>query len=119
MGTPTEEEIQQIHNEKYRKHVGNLPVKPRVEFDHLARKANPLAIDLLKKMLVFDPQGRISVSEALQHPYLSHLHDPDDEPICSLSFDFDIENEKLVIDDYREMIFNEVTQFHAAKQHAS
>lgn len=41
--------------------------------------ANPLAIDLLNKLLEFDPAKRITVEEALAHPYLSAYHDEDDE----------------------------------------
>ena len=41
---------------------------------------SPLAVDLLKRMLVLDCDGRISASEALSHPYFSQYHDPDDEP---------------------------------------
>jgi len=37
------------------------------------------AIDLLKKMLTFDPTKRITVEEALNHPYLQALHCPEDE----------------------------------------
>lgn len=42
-----------------------------------------LAIDLLEKMLVLDPEKRITVNEALAHPYLTPLHDPDDEVIIN------------------------------------
>lgn len=42
--------------------------------------ASLLAVDLLKRMLVLDCDGRISASEALSHPYFSQYHDPDDEP---------------------------------------
>ena len=45
----------------------------------LAVIANPLAIDLLNKLLEFDPAKRITVEEALAHPYLSAYHDVDDE----------------------------------------
>uniref|UniRef100_A0A8C6T8T4 mitogen-activated protein kinase n=1 Tax=Neogobius melanostomus TaxID=47308 RepID=A0A8C6T8T4_9GOBI len=38
------------------------------------------AIDLLKRMLVLDCDGRISACEALAHPYFSQYHDPEDEP---------------------------------------
>ena len=37
------------------------------------------AIDLLKKLLTFDYKKRITVEEALSHPYLSELHFPEDE----------------------------------------
>lgn len=41
--------------------------------------ANPLAIDLLNKLLEFDPAKRITVEQALEHPYLNAYHDADDE----------------------------------------
>jgi serine/threonine protein kinase len=44
-------------------------------------------------MLVFDPKNRITIDEALKHPYLKELHYPDDEPIREsvIAFDFDFE----------------------------
>lgn len=47
---------------------------------HVCPLVSPLAVDLLKRMLVLDCDGRISASEALSHPYFSQYHDPDDEP---------------------------------------
>jgi serine/threonine protein kinase len=44
--------------------------------------ANPLALDLLAKMLHFDPAKRITCEQALEHPYLAVWHDPTDEPVC-------------------------------------
>lgn len=41
--------------------------------------ASNIALDLLKKFLTFDASKRITVDEALKHPYLSGLHYPDDE----------------------------------------
>ena len=49
-------------------------------FDQLFANHNPLAIDLLKKMLVIDPEKRITVKEALEHPFLQEFHDSEDEP---------------------------------------
>ena len=37
------------------------------------------ALDLLDKMLTFNPHKRISVEQALAHPYLEQYYDPDDE----------------------------------------
>ena len=38
-----------------------------------------IALDLLDKMLSFNPNKRISVEEALAHPYLEQYYDPADE----------------------------------------
>jgi serine/threonine protein kinase len=43
-------------------------------------QSNPLAVDLLEKMLQFDPRNRITVEDALKHPYLAQLHDSAAEP---------------------------------------
>lgn len=42
-------------------------------------KADPRALDLLDKMLTFNPNKRIVVDEALAHPYLEQYYDPSDE----------------------------------------
>lgn len=49
------------------------------------------AIDLLDKLLNFDPEARITVEQALEHPYLEAYHDPKDEPAHSTTFDFSFE----------------------------
>lgn len=37
------------------------------------------ALDLLGRMLTFNPVKRISVEDALAHPYLEQYYDPNDE----------------------------------------
>jgi mitogen-activated protein kinase 7 len=51
-----------------------------------------LALDLLSRLLNFNPEKRITVQEALEHPYLKDLHDPDDEP-SGKNFDFSFESQ--------------------------
>jgi len=81
IGTPSEAELNTIPREKYRKIAKSLPKRPGKPFEKLFPNASNLAIDLLKKLLTFDASKRITVEEALRHPYLSALHFPDDEPV--------------------------------------
>jgi serine/threonine protein kinase len=60
----------------------------RVDFQRMFSDANPLAIDLLDKMLQIDPNKRITVEEALSHPYLDLMHDENDEITCPNEFNF-------------------------------
>ena len=50
-----------------------------------------VALDLLERLLAFDPAQRITVEEALEHPYLAIWHDPNDEPDAPAQFDFGFE----------------------------
>ena len=83
---------------------------PKVPFARLFPQANPDALDLLDRMLAFDPSSRISVEEALEHRYLHIWHDASDEPSCPTTFDFHFE----VVEDVQEMrkmILDEVVRF--------
>jgi mitogen-activated protein kinase 7 len=49
-------------------YIRSLPIKPRVPFKTLYPNASSLALDLLQKLLMFDPAKRIGCQEALEHP---------------------------------------------------
>ena len=55
----------------------------RVRGSHDTLKCeDPLAMDLIDKMLQFNPNKRITVEEILRHPYLEEFHDASKEPVC-------------------------------------
>lgn len=62
-----------------RGYLESLPYKPRVPWTDLFPGADPRALDLLHRMLTFNPHRRITVEEALAHPYLEQYYDPNDE----------------------------------------
>ncbi|CAI5723332.1 unnamed protein product [Peronospora farinosa] len=72
----------------------------------------PDALDLLQKMLVIDPKKRISVDDALAHPYLASIRNVEDETTATSSFDFDFENEKLTKPVLQKLIWDEMRHFH-------
>lgn len=85
----------------------------KVPFQQLFPRANPDALDLLDRMLAFDPSRRIGVEEALEHRYLAIWHDASDEPAAPTTFDFSFETVEDVAD-MRQMILQEVRQFRNA-----
>ena len=68
----------------------------------------PQALDLLEKMLQFDPERRISIEEALEHPYVASLHVPEDEPSFGSSIDFSFEEKKVDKETMKTLIYQEV-----------
>jgi len=110
LGTPNEETLSRIGSSRAQEYVRNLPYMAKRPFPSLFPNANPDALSLLDHMLAFDPSSRISVEQALEHPYLQIWHDASDEPDCPTTFDFEFE----VVDDVgemRKMILDEVYRF--------
>ncbi|OXB62186.1 hypothetical protein ASZ78_015368 [Callipepla squamata] len=70
-----------------------------------------LALDLLDKMLTFNPHKRIEVEQALAHPYLEQYYDPSDEPVAEAPFKFDMELDDLPKEKLKELIFEETARF--------
>lgn len=79
LGSPSQEDLNCIINEKARSYLQSLTPKPKVPWNRLYPEADPKALDLLDKMLTFNPHKRIAVEEALAHPYLEQYYDPADE----------------------------------------
>lgn len=111
LGTMPESHLEFIDNPKARKYIKSLPYSAGTTFTHLYPNANPLAIDLLQRMLVFDPSKRISVTEALQHPFMSPLYDPKSDPPAQVPIDLDID-EDLGEEMIREMMWREMLYYH-------
>lgn len=113
LGTPSESTLARIGSPRAQEYVRNLPYMSKIPFQQLFPRANPDALDLLDRMLAFDPSQRIGVEEALEHRYLSIWHDASDEPVCPTTFDFGFE----VVEDVgemRQMILQEVRNFRNA-----
>uniref|UniRef100_A0A663EXY9 mitogen-activated protein kinase n=2 Tax=Accipitrinae TaxID=8955 RepID=A0A663EXY9_AQUCH len=110
VGTPSSELLKKISSEHARKYIESLPHMPQQDLKAVFRGANPLAVDLLEKMLILDSDKRITASEALAHPYFVQYHDPDDEPEAEL-YDESIENKERTIDEWKELTYEEVISF--------
>lgn len=61
LGNPSSKLVNQIENEKNREFVLQLNKREPKDFNVVFKGANVQAIDLLKKMLTYDPEERITV----------------------------------------------------------
>ncbi|KAG2117230.1 kinase-like domain-containing protein [Suillus discolor] len=115
LGTPTLDEFYAITTRRSRDYIRALPFRKRRPFAQIFPNANPSAVDFLTKTLTFDPKKRITVEEALAHPYLEAYHDPDDEPVAPPLdpefFEFDLHKDDISREQLKELLYEEIISF--------
>lgn len=111
LGTPDEPTLTKIGSVRAQNYVRSLPAMRKVPYSDIFPNANPLALDLLEKMLTLDPFKRITVEDALEHPYLSVWHDPQDEPRSQVKFDFKLFEKVDDMNVMKHLILEEVKSF--------
>ncbi|KAK8159659.1 Hog1-like MAP kinase protein [Phyllosticta citrichinensis] len=112
LGTPPDDVIQTICSENTLRFVQSLPKRERQPLANKFKNADPLAIDLLENMLVFDPKKRVRAGDALAHPYLAPYHDPSDEPVAEEKFDWSFNDADLPVDTWKIMMYSEILDYH-------
>ncbi|KAF6993700.1 hypothetical protein CFC21_010557 [Triticum aestivum] len=114
LGTPAPETIARIRNEKARRYLSSMRRKKPVPFTQKFPNADPLALNLLERMLAFDPKDRPSAEEALADLYFKNIasvdREPSAQPITKLEFEF--ERRRITKDDIRELIYREILEYH-------
>eukprot|EP01062_Namystynia_karyoxenos_P062063 TRINITY_DN5495_c0_g1_i2.p1 TRINITY_DN5495_c0_g1~~TRINITY_DN5495_c0_g1_i2.p1 ORF type:complete len:571 (+),score=211.95 TRINITY_DN5495_c0_g1_i2:100-1713(+) len=130
-GSPSAEELQQIGSEAAQKYVGGRYIGPtckkgekkRCDFKeqsqyekHAGLEDGRIALDLLDKMLHFNPNTRITVEAALEHPFITKYSK---DPRYAKSLDtsslpvFDFSDEKLDnLQQVKDALFQETVAFH-------
>lgn len=110
-GRPSAEDIQSIESPFAATMVASMkaPETPRLEAKFPS--ASPEALDLLSKLMHFNPEKRISAEEALQHPYCVQFYNPDDEPVAGRTITIPIDdNTKYSISQYRDRLYLEIVK---------
>ncbi|KAG8748076.1 MAP kinase Pmk1 [Ceratobasidium sp. 428] len=115
LGTPTLDEFYAITTRRSRDYIRALPFRKRRPFAQLFPNASALAVDFLTKTLTFDPKKRITVEDALCHPYLEAYHDPDDEPVAPPLdpdfFEFDLHKDDISREQLKQLLYDEIMTF--------
>jgi serine/threonine protein kinase len=114
LGKPPDSFIQLCRKPLYRHFLRELPdIKP-TPLTMLYPTANPLAVDLLRKLLEIIPETRISALDSLKHSYIIPMLSPTAEttsPSIPLA-EFTFENHKAEIPELRDEMLREVCTYH-------
>ena len=116
LGSPSNEDVAFIRNSKARSFITSLPRRTRVDWDIMYPKADKQGLDLLSKLLSFNPNKRYTANDAINHPYMAHYYDPSVETSNSKinniqPFTFDMELDDLPLKNLSDMIIQETTAF--------
>ncbi|OXB54881.1 hypothetical protein ASZ78_016594, partial [Callipepla squamata] len=116
LGTPSAEFMKKLQP-TVRNYVENRPKYPGIKFEELFpdwifpsesdrdKLKTSQARDLLSKMLVVDPDKRISVDEALRHPYITVWYDPAEaEAPPPQIYDAQLEEREHAIEEWKDFI---------------
>ncbi|EFJ44855.1 mitogen-activated protein kinase 4, partial [Volvox carteri f. nagariensis] len=112
LGKPSQAVIEAITNARARNFLQNMPHKEPKRLSSKFPNADPLALDLLSRLLAFDPADRPSAAEALAHPYFAGLPEVRQETV-PVAASFGFENcTRLSELDVRHLIYWEALQYH-------
>lgn len=109
LGRPTAEDIKTMK-------IGNgdllveCEAKKSKSITSLFKGCSSDAIDLIRKLLVYNPEKRINVEEALKHPFFAKFHCEEEEIECKKIIVIPIDdNEKLSLKAYRDAIYRNIS----------
>jgi len=115
-GRPSKEDIDSIQSEFAPQMLENLPEPNERGLESMYPNADPDAVDLLKKLLMFNPTRRITIEESLEHPYVAQFHNPEEEICCDKKIEIPInDNKKLSVAAYRDELYTNVIKVNVEK----
>lgn len=108
-GRPTAEDIESINSPLAATMLESLPPTKQKRLRDIFPTASDDAISLLKNLLQFNPNKRLTAEQALRHPYVAQFHNPDDEPNCTHKINIPIDdNQKFSIREYRNKLYSDI-----------
>jgi len=76
LGTPSMDTISRVRNEKARKYLSSMRKKDPIPFSQKFPNADPLALDLLQRLLAFDPKDRPTAEQVIKLFYMYSSRHP-------------------------------------------
>merc|ERR1712087_733548 len=115
MGTPTKNEIAALDDAQARAYLEDLPTKRAQDLAAMFPGTNAQGIALMTQLLRFDVAKRMTVREALAHPYFARVRDVDLEA-AHPRIKFDFEGVKQNKEELQREILKEVLYYHPAQR---
>jgi len=112
LGTPTEEDIAFVTDDKAIEYLRSFPDHKKQSFKDLFPAAPKEGIDFLEKTLRLNPHTRISISECLEHPLFAEVRDKEKEKFNIKPITFSFEDEEIDTEErLRELFIEEIKHY--------
>ena len=110
-GKPKPEDIESIESPLAWNIIGSINLTKKRSFHSFFPKASETALDLLRKLLSFNPNNRLTAEEALKHKYVEQFSSPEEEIVCDSIIKISMnDNKKFSIREYREALYNDIAK---------
>jgi mitogen-activated protein kinase 15 len=114
-GRPTAADIAATNSQFAQAMLRDITPTHSRTFAELLPNASPDALDLIQRLMCFNPSRRITAAEALEHPYVAAFHRPDEEPVAPEPITISLpDNERLPLDRYRDAIYEQIAALRRA-----
>lgn len=112
VGTPGEEDLHFITDDKAITYLKSFKQRERKSLGLMYPHSHAALIELIEKMVVFDPFKRLSLEEAISHPYFDEVREPVKERVAEVPADFDFELiENITTATLREYFIKEISMY--------
>jgi len=118
IGKPSEDDLADSVIGRVKNYVASLKERPGRPVESMYPGADPLALDLLKKMLEFNPKKRPTAEEALEHPFLrtvrrANMERNAERPLVGPKF---LETNRVDMDELKRKAYDEVMFYRNRKR---
>jgi mitogen-activated protein kinase 1/3 len=111
LGTQDDKDLNFISNSSAKNFVMQFKNIPKKDFNKILKCENPDAVDLVEKMLVFNPEKRYSIEQCLNHPYLKTMREGMEDPVFNGKVNLDFDDKNVTLSELFVYLVKEINCF--------